>query len=62
VQHEVRDHLRALERLFRRRLDAAAEGPGAQLVDLSVVETTLAKAVEDLERAERELGVAESGP
>jgi hypothetical protein len=57
---EVQDHLRALQRLFRQRLDDAAEGPGAELVDLSVVETTVSKAVEDLERAERELAVAES--
>jgi hypothetical protein len=57
---EVQDHLRALERLFRCRLDSAAEGPGAELVDLSVVESTVAKAVEDLERASRELAVAES--
>lgn len=57
---EVQEHLRALQRLFRRRLDEAAEGPGAELVDLSVVETTVSKAVEDLERAERELAVAES--
>jgi hypothetical protein len=58
--HEVQEHLQALRRLFRRRVDAAAEGPGAELVDLSVVETTVAKAVEDLERASRELEVAES--
>jgi hypothetical protein len=58
--HEVQDHLRALERLFRRRLDTAAEGLGAELVDLSVVASTVAKAVEDLERASRELAVAES--
>ena len=58
---EVQDHLRAIRRLFRRRLDDAAEGPGAELVDLSVVETTVSKAVADLERAERELSVAESG-
>ena len=58
--NEVRDHLRALERLFRRRLEIAAEGPGAELVDLSVVESTVTKAVEDLERASRELAVAES--
>jgi hypothetical protein len=57
---DVQDHLRALQRLFRRRLDAAAEGPGAELVDLTVIETTVSKAVEDLERAERELAVAES--
>jgi hypothetical protein len=57
---EVQDHLREIRRLFRRRLDDAAEGPGAELVDLSVVETTVAKAVEDLERAERTLAVAES--
>jgi hypothetical protein len=58
--HEVQDHLRALRRVFRRRIDAAAEGPGAGRIDLSVVETTVAKAVEDLERASRELAVAES--
>ena len=52
---EVQNHLRAIRRLFRRRLDHAAE-----LVDLSVVETTVSKAVEDIERAERELAVAES--
>jgi len=52
--------VRAIRRLFRRRLDEAAEGPGAELVDLSVVETTISKAVEDIERAERELAVAES--
>jgi hypothetical protein len=57
---EVRDHLRALRRLFRQRLDDAARGPGAELVDLSVVETTVSQAVENLERAERELAVAES--
>jgi len=57
---EVQNHLRAIRRLFRRRLDDAAEGPGAELVDLSVVETTVSKAVEDIERAERELAVAES--
>ena len=57
---EVQNHLRAIRRLFRRRLDHAAEGPGAELVDLSVVETTVSKAVEDIERAERELAVAES--
>jgi len=56
---EVQDHLRALRRLFRRRIDAAADGPGAELIDLSVVESTVAKAVEDLERAERELAVAD---
>jgi hypothetical protein len=56
---EVQDHLRALRRLFRRRIDAAAGGPGAELIDLSVVESTFAKAVEDLERAERELAVAD---
>jgi hypothetical protein len=57
---EVQDHLQALRRVFRRRLDEAAQGPGAELVDLSVVETTVDKAVEDLERASRELAVAES--
>jgi hypothetical protein len=56
---EVQDHLRALRRLFRRRIDAAAGGTGAELIDLSVVESTVAKAVEDLERAERELAVAD---
>jgi hypothetical protein len=57
---ELHEQLRAISRLFRRRLDAAATGPGAELVDLSVVESTVAKAVEDLERAEQELAVAES--
>lgn len=57
---ELHEHLRALRRLFRRRLDRAAEGPGAELVDLSVVETTFSKAMEDIERASRELSVAES--
>jgi hypothetical protein len=57
--HEVQDHLRALRRVFRRRIDAVAEGPGAERVDLSVVESTVAQAVEDLERAARELAVAE---
>ncbi|HEX3686924.1 MAG TPA: hypothetical protein VHU60_05015 [Gaiellaceae bacterium] len=56
---EVRDHLRALRRVFRRRLDAAAEGPGAEDVDLSLVASTVAKAVEDLERASRELAAVE---
>jgi hypothetical protein len=56
---ELQDQLRALRRSFRRRLDVAAEGPGAELVDLAVVESTVAKAVEDLERASRELAVAE---
>jgi len=59
---ELHEHLLALRRLFRRRLDAAAEGPGAQLVDLRVVESTVAKAVEDIERASRELEVAETRP
>jgi hypothetical protein len=57
--HEVQDHLRALRRLFRRRLDAAAESPAAADVDLSLVESTVAKAVEDLERASRELAAVE---
>ena len=57
---ELHEHLRALMRLFRERLDVAAAGRGAELVELSVVESTVAKAVEDLERADRELGVAES--
>jgi hypothetical protein len=57
---EMQEHLRALRRFFRRRLDAAAEGPGAQLVDLSVVETTVSEAVEEIERASRELAVAEN--
>ena len=57
---ELHEQLRAITRLFRRRLDAAATGPGAELVDLSVVESTVAKAVEDLERAAQELAVAES--
>ena len=59
---ELHGHLRALRRLFRRRLDAAAGGPGAERVDLSVVESTVAKAVEDIERASRELEVAETRP
>jgi hypothetical protein len=58
---ELHEHLHALRRLFRRRLDAAAEGPGAERVDLSLVESAVAKAVEDLERALRELEVAEAG-
>jgi hypothetical protein len=57
--HEVRDHLRALQRLFRERIDAAAEGPAAELIDLSLVESAVAEAVEELERAERQLAVAE---
>lgn len=56
---ELQDHLRALRRLFRRRLDEAAETPGAELVDLSLVETSLRHALEELERAERDLSVAE---
>jgi hypothetical protein len=58
---ELHEHLHALRRLFRRRLDAAAEGPGAELVDLGLVESAVEKALEDLERASRELEVAESG-
>jgi hypothetical protein len=58
---ELHEHLRGLRRLFRRRLDAAAEGPGAELVDLSVVETRVSEAIHDLERASRELAVAETG-
>jgi hypothetical protein len=57
---ELHEHLRALRRLFRRRLDAAATGPGAELVDLSLVETTVSQALEELERAARELAVTES--
>jgi hypothetical protein len=56
---ELHEHLRAVRRLFRRRLDAVAGGPGAERVDLSLVESTVAKAVEDLQRASRELEVAE---
>jgi hypothetical protein len=59
---ELHEHLRALRRLFRRRLDAAAGEAGAERVDLSVIESTVAKAVKDLERASRELGVAETRP
>jgi hypothetical protein len=59
---ELHEHLRALRRLFRRRLDEAAGAPGAERVDLGVVESTVAKAVEDLERASRELEVAETRP
>jgi hypothetical protein len=58
---EVHEYLKALRHLFRRRLDVAARGPGAERVDLSLVESAVAKAVEDLERASRELEVAESG-
>ena len=57
---ELHEHLRALRRHFRARLDAAAEEPGAELVDLSVVETVVSEALEQLERASRELAVAES--
>jgi hypothetical protein len=59
---ELHEHLRAVRRLFRRRLDAAAGTEGAERVDLSLVESTVAKAVEDLQRASRELEVAESRP
>ncbi len=59
---ELHEHLRALRRLFRRRIDAAATGPGAEVVDLSVLETTVSQALEDLDRAARELAVAESRP
>jgi hypothetical protein len=59
---ELHENLRALRRLFRRRLDAAAAGPGADLVDLSVVETTVLQALEELERAARELAVTETPP
>jgi hypothetical protein len=57
---EVQRHLHELRRLFRRRFDAAAGGPGSELVDLSVVETTVSEAVAALERASRELKVTES--
>ena len=57
---ELEEHLVALRRHFRRRLDAAAEGPGADLVDLSVVETAFSEAIEQIERASRELSVAET--
>ena len=56
---ELQEHLRALRRLFRRRLDAAAETPGAELVDLSLVEASVRRALEEIERADRELSVAE---
>jgi hypothetical protein len=56
---ELREQLWALRRHFRRRLDDAADGPGAELVDLSVVETTVSEALDNLERASRELSVAE---
>jgi hypothetical protein len=59
---ELHENLRALRRLFRRRMDAAAAGPGADLVDLSVVETTVLQALEELERAARELAVTETPP
>ena len=57
---DLREHLRELRRYFRLRLDEAAEGPGAELVDLSVVETTVSEAIEQIERASRELSVAET--
>jgi hypothetical protein len=57
---EVQEQLRRLRRLFRERLDSAAEGPGAAWVDLSVIESTVDKAIEDLDRASRELRVAET--
>jgi hypothetical protein len=57
---DLHEHLRELRRHFRRRLDAAAEGPGAELVDLSVVETAVSEAIEQIERASRELSVAET--
>jgi hypothetical protein len=57
---ELHEHLWALRRHFRRRLDEAADGQGAGLVDLSVVETTVSEALEAIERASRELAVAET--
>jgi hypothetical protein len=57
---DLHEHLRELRRHFRRRLDEAAEGPGAELVDLSLVETTVSEALEQIERASRELAVAET--
>jgi hypothetical protein len=57
---ELEEHLVALRRHFRRRLDEAAAGRGAELVDLSVVETTVSEAIEEIERASRELSVAET--
>ena len=56
---ELNEHLRALRRLFRRRLDAVAETRGSELVDLSLVETSVGQALGELERADRELSVAE---
>jgi hypothetical protein len=56
---ELHEHLRALRRLFRRRLDAVAETRGSELVDLSLVETSVGQALEELQRADRELSVAE---
>jgi hypothetical protein len=57
---ELHEHLRQVRRLFRRRLDDAATGSGGELIDLSVVDSTVSKALEDLERASRELSVAEA--
>jgi hypothetical protein len=57
---EPHEHLQALRRHFRRRLDEAAGRPGAELIDLSVVETTFSEALEAIERALRELSVAEA--
>jgi hypothetical protein len=59
---ELHQHLRDIRRLFRRRVDGAAEGTGAELVDLSLIETTVSEAIADLERASRELAVAEAAP
>lgn len=57
---ELKEYLVGLRHHFRRRLDEAAERPGAELVDLSVVETTVSRAIEEIERASRELSVAET--
>jgi len=56
---ELGEHLLTLRRHFRRRLDEAAEGPGAEFIDLSVVESTVSEAIDEIERASRELAVAE---
>jgi hypothetical protein len=56
---ELNGHLQELRRVFRRRLDDAAGEPGRDLVDLSVIETTVSEALAGLERASRELEVAE---
>jgi hypothetical protein len=56
---QLHEHLLALRRHFRERLDDAAGTPGAELVDLSLVESAVSKAIDEIERASRALAVAE---